>query len=169
MLNSKLVLVSATAALSVLMGGCATTTPPSAPGADAAVLEKLSDYAQKSSLSMQRLAAIQIDRSGAQPVELKVPKGLEKPISITWTGPIEQLVKKVAEMTNYSYEGVLGGKPANAVHVSVSVTNMTAFHVLADAGAQAGVAADIIIRPEQRKVAVKYPPVTPNGGYAQPK
>ncbi len=168
MFKTKLIIAAACMAA---LGGCATKpTPVAAPGPDAAILEKLADYAQKSSISMQRLAAIQMDRAGNAPVvELKAPEGLDKPISITWTGPIEQLVKKVAEMTGYQYEGVLGNKPANAVHVSVSVTNTAAFNVLADAGAQAGVTADIIIRPEQKLVAIKYPPVTPNGGYVEAK
>jgi hypothetical protein len=158
------------AACLAALGGCATKpTPVPAPGPDAAILEKIAEYAQKSSISMQRLAAIQMDRAGNTAVDLKAPPGLEKPISITWTGPIEQLVKKVSEMTGYQYEGALGNKPANVVIVSVSVNNTAAFNVLADAGAQAGVAADIVIRPEQKMMAIKYPPVTPNGGYGQSK
>lgn len=167
MLNKKLLLAVAAAAS---LAGCAHQTQAPAPeSADVSVLKKLDEYAERSSLTMQRLAALQIDRSGLAPVELKAPAGLDVPVSITWTGPVEQLVKKVAEMTGYTYEGVLGRKPATPVNVSISVTNMSAFQVLADAGAQAGIGADIVIRPDLKKLAVKYPQTTPNGGYGQSK
>lgn len=167
MLNKKLLLaVVATASLA----GCATQMPAPAPeSADVGVLKKLDEYAERSSLTMQRLAAMKIDRSGMAPVDLKAPPGLDVPVSITWTGPIEQLVKKMAEITGYSYEGVLGSRPAAPVNVSISVNKMSAFQVLADAGAQAGLGADIIIRPDLKKLAVKYPQTTPNGGYVQSK
>lgn len=169
MFKRKLVMVSMAVAMAALSGCATPPTPIASPGPDAAILEKLASYAQKSSISMQRLAAIQMDRSGTQTVDLQAPEGLDKPISITWTGPIDTLVKKIAEMSGYAYEGELGSKPVNAVHVSVSVTNTSAFHVLADIGAQAGVAADIVIRPDQKRLAVKYPPTTPNGGYVAVK
>lgn len=165
MFKSKLMIVAAAVAVLGLSGCATNVVPASVQGPDVAVLEKIASYAQQTSISMQRLAAMQIDRSGLAPLELKAPEGLDRPISITWTGPIEQLVKKIAEMTGYTYDGVIGSKQANAVHVSISVTNMSAFQVLADAGAQAGVAADIVIRPEQKRIAIKYPPTTPNGGY----
>ena len=167
MLKNKLLLtVVAAAALS----GCATQKPAPAPeSADAAVIQKLNEYAERSSMTMQRLASLQIDRAGGKTVELKAPEGLDVPVSITWTGPVEQLVKKIAEITGYTYEGVLGSKPAAPVNVSISVSKMSAFQVLADAGAQAGVGADIVIRPDLKKLAVKYPPTTPTGGYVQPK
>lgn len=164
MFKNKLKIVAAALAV-VSVSGCAVPPAPVVAGPDVAVLEKLASYAQQSSVSMQRLASIQIDRSGVAPVELRAPAGLEKPISITWSGPIDKLVKKVAEMTGYAYEGEIGSKPANQVHVSISVTNLSAFQVLADAGAQAGVAADIVIRPDQKRMAISYPPTTPNGGY----
>ena len=159
------------AALAVFgVSGCATSmVAPPAPGPDVTVLEKLAMYAQQSNAAMQRLMAIQMSRSRAVPVELQTPVGLDKPISISWTGPIEQLVKKVAEVSGYTYEDVVGAKPANAVHVSISVTNATVFQVLTDAGAQAGVAADIVIRPGQKQMLIKYPPTTPNGGYVAAK
>lgn len=166
MFKRKLMIVAA--ALAVLsVSGCAIrlVEPVAAPGPDVGVLEKLASYAQQSNASLQRLIAIQLNRSGAVPVELQAPEGLDKAISIAWTGPIEPLVKKLAEISGYTYEGVIGAKPANAVNVSISVTNLSVFRVLTDAGVQAGVAADIVIRPGQKQMLIKYPPTTPNGGY----
>ena len=116
----------------------------------------------------RKMAALRAGQSQTAAVALVAPPGLDVPVSITWTGPIDLLVKKVAELSGYTYDGTLGTKPMAPVNVSISVTGVTAFDILADAGAQAGTAADIIIRPDTKKLALRYPPTTPNGGYVKP-
>jgi defect-in-organelle-trafficking protein DotD len=157
----------APALLAAVLAGCATQPTTGVPinGPDVEVLNRIAQHAQQASLSMQRMAALKGAGAGLKIGEDEVPAGLEMPISINWSGPVESLVKKIAEMTGYDYEAPIGSKPATPVLVSVSVNAVPAFGILADAGAQTGSAADIVIRPDSRKIFVKYPPTVRSGGY----
>ncbi len=147
------------------VAACATKPVAPAAGPEIEIRNRIAGYAQKSSEAMQRLAALRGSNGGVQSVELEIPAGLDKPMSITWTGPVDLLVKRVAEFTGYTYDGVIGQKPATPVVVSVAVTNTAAFRVLVDASAQSGSAAEIVVRPDSRKLLVKYPAVTQSGGF----
>lgn len=159
----------AVSAVLTLLAGCAHKPAETPASPDAEILKKIAQHAERASYSMQRLAALRGANGGLQVADMVAPAGLEMPISINWSGPVDSLVRKIAEVTGYEYEGVIGSKPVTPVLVTVAVTNTPAFNVLADAGAQAGSAADIIVRPETRKILVKYPPVLRNGGFGQPK
>lgn len=154
-------------AAAALAAGCATPEPtgtPVDPNAD--VRAKIAASADRVSLSMQRLAAMRSATYGVKVVDFKTPVGLETEISINWAGPIDGLARKISELTGYTFDGTLGPVPTTPVIVSVSATDTSAFSILADAGAQAGTAADIIVQPETKRIIVKYPPVTRTGGYA---
>lgn len=153
--------------LTVLVAGCAFPAKQAVvqPEAETAVLSELAVYAQRASLSMQRMAAMKNANGSGQVANIVAPAGMNTPMFLNWNGPIEGLVKSIAERTGYSYEGVVGVKPATPVIVSVSVTNMPAFNILVDAGAQAGSAADIVVRPDTKKIFIKFPPVIRSGGY----
>lgn len=146
--------------------GCATPVSPVTEAPDAEVMAMLATYADRASIANQRLASIRSGTAGIKIENVEVPEGLEVPISITWSGPVDQMVKKVAELTGYEYGGSLGNSKT-PVLVSVTVANMPAFNVLADAGAQAGAAVDIVVHPNTKKIFVKYPPASRTGGYPQ--
>lgn len=146
-----------------VLSGCATQAPTPV-AADAEVMAQLATYADRASISNQRLASIRTGTAGVKIDKVEVPAGLEAPISITWSGPIDQLAKKVAELSGYQYGGSMGTSKT-PVLVSISVTNTPAFNVLADAGAQAGSAVDIVVHPNTKKIFVKYSPAARTGGY----
>lgn len=150
-----------------LTAGCATNPAPvgTPVNPDADVMAKIAASADRASLSMQRLTAIRAANSHAKVESFQVPPGLETPISITWAGPVDALVAKVAELSGYTFAGFKGKKPVAPIVVSVAVTSMSAFNILADAGAQAGSAADIVINPDEKTISVQYAPVTQSGGY----
>lgn len=166
MVKSKLVLALSAAAAALALAGCASQpkVDPAAE-ADGRVLQELSAHAQRASLSMQRLAAMKgANDSVALPDPANFP-GMEKPVTISWSGPIEQLTRKIAEESGYSYLGTIGARPATPVSVAISVVDTPAIYILMDAGAQIGSAADLVVNPEKKTVLVKYPPVVRSGGY----
>ena len=169
-MKSKSIILGAIAA-SVVMTGCATK-PPAEVGEqikpDAEVLAKIAESATRASKSMERLAAIRSTTSGLKIADRVAPEGLDVPITINWAGPIDGLAKKLAELTGYKYEGTEGSVPSMPILVSVAVTETSAFQILANAGAQAGSAADIVIRPSTKSIMIKYAPATQSGGYANP-
>ena len=161
--HSKTLLVAACLA-AIGLSGCITQPAKTAPPADADTMALLTTYADRASISMQRLASIRGAHAGVQIEEFKVPVGMEVPVSINWSGPIEELAKKVAGLTGYAYDGIQG-VPKTPVLVTINVVNTPAFNVLADAGAQAGSAADLVIHPDSKTLLVKFPTVARTGGY----
>lgn len=151
-------------AASAILTGCATQPKPVAPEANAELMTKLATYADRASRSMQRLASVRGANAGVNVDNVQIPAGLEVPISIKWSGPVDQLAAKVAQLTGYQFGGVLGNSKT-PVLVSITVVNTPAFNVLADAGAQAGSAAEIVVHPNTKKIFVKYPPAARTGGY----
>lgn len=149
------------------LAGCATQQPTGAPatGPDPEILRKLTALGDDANVSLQRLAALRSATNGVTVSDYQPPAELATPISIQWSGPIDGLARKVAELTGYSFEGVFGAAPTVPVIVNISVTNASAFDVLSNAGAQAGAAADIVVRPKSKAIAVKYPPTIRSGGY----
>ena len=164
-MSKKLTLIAAAALASLTLAGCATQDK-APPAPDAEVMAKLATYAERASISMQRLASLRGANAGVR-IELgKVPAGLELPVTLNWAGPVDQLAMKIAELTGYQFGGVLGSTKT-PVLVSMAVINQPAFNVLADAGAQVGSAADIVVHPDTKKIFVKYAPVTRSGGYGE--
>ena len=163
---SRATLIVATA-LTGLLAGC-MTTPPADTSKETELLERIATYAERSSQSMQRLSALKAGHGGVQVVEVGTPAGMEVPVSINWSGPIDALVKKIGEMTGYAYTEPVGTRPATPVLVNVAVTNMSAFEILRDISAQAGSAAEVVVQPDSRRVFVRYAPSTRTGGYVSP-
>lgn len=167
-LKSHAIVLSMIAA-AALATGCATQQPapvgtPVQP--DAEVLAKIAASADRASLSMQRLAQLRGADRAVKTEEFQVPAGLETRVNMTWSGPVDALAAKLADLTGYTYGGTVGPVPSTPVLVAVSVTNTQAFNILMDAGAQAGSAADIVVSPNTKRISIKYPPVTRSGGYA---
>lgn len=162
--------ISATLSAVALLAGCATQKPEGqtpAPGVDAKVQQTLANAAARSSEAMLTLAKTRSATHGiTYSDDFKVPDELRTPITINWSGPLDELVHKVADLTGYQYEAAVGSRPNTTVLVHIAVTDLEAHKVLANAGQQAGSAADIVVNPDSKKLYVKYPPNTRNGGYA---
>jgi defect-in-organelle-trafficking protein DotD len=75
--------------------------------------------------------------------------------SVDWSGPIEQLVKQLADASGYRMR-VLGSKPAIPVLVTVYAKNITVADALRDIGYQGGRRATVVIFPDSRVVELRY-------------
>jgi outer membrane murein-binding lipoprotein Lpp len=161
------VLKPAVVVAALLLSGCATEPLPVAPPSDSPVMVELAAHARKASEAVQRLATIQGQAANVQYADIDVPAGLEKPITVgngrSWSGELDALVRYVARESGYSFDGIIGARPATPVIVTVSAISTPAIDVLNNAGAQAGSAADIIVRPSSKTILVKYPPIVRSG------
>lgn len=90
--------------------------------------------------------------------------GMSGTVDIDWTGPIEPLVGKLAEMTDYKLK-VLGNQPGIPVIVSISQSNAIIADILKNAGMQAGKRVNIVVFPANRVIELRYATVgvTPAG------
>lgn len=81
--------------------------------------------------------------------------GMAVPTSIDWDGPVEPLVKQIAQVANYQLR-VLGTKPTIPIIVSVSAQNTPIGDILRNVGYQCGNKAMIVVFPSTRIIELRY-------------
>lgn len=75
--------------------------------------------------------------------------------TIDWSGPIEPLVKQIANAANYRVR-VLGNKPAIPVLVTVYAKNVMLGDILRDVGYQCGKRASVVVFPMSKVIELRY-------------
>jgi len=125
----------------------------------------LAEAADKASNSLQTLAAIEQTKSpgvAVQPIT-NAPDELMRAMTITWVGPPEQLMRKLADRASYNFIA-LGNRPPVPLVVNVDVQNEPVIEILRDIGLQLGVRADVKVDSERQMIELHYAPVTGVGG-----
>lgn len=144
----------------VLLAGCAqgqTSVTPVAAEPDI-VTVKLAQAADKASKALDSIAGIEQQRSpAAPPVEdySNVPSNLMQPVSIRWSGPIEQITRTMAERAGLRFR-VKGNVPPVPLTVTIDAYQQPIIHVLRDIGLQAGHRADLALDPASGFVEIRY-------------
>lgn len=165
-LLSIVVFLTAAAALS----GCGMTgidfsnkTPQLVAKPDA-VSAMLADAADRAASSLEKLAAVEYERSpgvaigpiGNAPIEMR------RAMTVQWVGPVEPIVKNLANRANYSFL-LVGSAPPIPIVVSVDATNMPVIEILRDIGLQIGMRADVRVDGPRKIVEIHYAPNTGAG------
>lgn len=81
--------------------------------------------------------------------------GMSELASLDWSGPIEPLLEKIGEMTQYRVK-VFGPIPHIPVLVNVSCRERMIADILKDAGLQAGKRANLVVYPTSRIIELRY-------------
>lgn len=155
--NRKLIICSAL----FLLASCSTTTtfnkkpPQNAPSADADI--KLAEAAGVVSSSLIELAQIEKE---ARPRMRKVlinadSYNLQARASVDWSGPIEELLLRLANATSYRLR-VLGKKPAIPVLVSITSHDEVIADILRNIDYLAANKADLRVYPKQNIIELRY-------------
>jgi hypothetical protein len=84
------------------------------------------------------------------------PAGLEKLITVRWTGELEQLLLQVSREVGWTVTTPTGFRVVPVI-ISIQAENRSAFDVLRDIGAIAGTSADIRVSTASRTISVNYP------------
>ena len=145
-----------------LAGGCTPETPPpedQAPNIDPAQVQ-LAEAAQSVSKSLVLLDEIQ--QAATPPKQMLEPPepssyGMGQIVSVDWLGPLQPLVEKIGELTDYKVR-VLGTQPAVPVLVTINEKRVPIGEILRNAGYQSKQKADIIIFPSNRVIELRYLP-----------
>jgi defect in organelle trafficking protein DotD len=119
---------------------------------------KLSETAASISKSLAELA--QIERTTHPQAKLLSPVdpdmiGMGQLAAIDWNGPVEPLVKKIAEVAKYKVN-VLGTAPGIPILVSISAKDTPLSDVLRDANFQCGNKASIVVYPASKIIELRY-------------
>jgi len=119
---------------------------------------KLADAATSVSDSLRQLAEIeQATHPQARLPKPPVPEsiGMAQITSIEWSGPVEPLIKKIAEISHYKVR-ILGTAPAIPVLVSISAKDTPLADILRDAGFQCGDKANVVVYPDKKTIELRY-------------
>lgn len=94
--------------------------------------------------------------TSALPAAMAVPAGLEKLLTIKWTGDLESLLFIIGKETGWKVNEPTGLR-ISPVIIALNAVNRPAYEVLRDIGAIAGSGADVVISVPNRTLAVAYP------------
>jgi hypothetical protein len=146
--------------VSALLAGCAhPTVEPVATEPDI-VTVKLAAAADKAAKALDAIAGIEQMRSPATPpIEsfANVPLSQMQPVTLRWSGPIELVVRSLAERAGLKFR-VKGAVPTVPLAVNVDVYQQPIIHVLRDIGLQAGHRGDVVVDDSTGTVEVRYAP-----------
>jgi len=144
----------------LLLAACeqqTTTVTPVASEPDI-VTAKLEQAADRASQALDTIAGVEQQRAPIlPPVEdySMAPPNLTQPITIRWSGPIEQISKMLADRAGLQFR-VKGRVPPDPITVTIDVYEEPLFQVLRDIGLQAGQRADLAIDARSGVVEVRY-------------
>jgi defect-in-organelle-trafficking protein DotD len=121
---------------------------------------KLAAAADKAAQALDSIAGIEQQRAPATPpIENfeKAPLSQMQPVTIRWSGPIETIVRALAERAGMKFR-VKGSLPTVPLAVHVDAYQQPILHILRDIGLQAGHRADVAVDDAVGIVEVRYAP-----------
>ena len=152
-MNLKLIFLTS---ICLVLSACATQAPPS---------NKLdttdTSLAQASFAVSRSIVSLSETAQAAHPLPKLDPPpspdtyGMGGLTSVDWSGPIEPLLKQIAQTANYRVR-VLGTEPGIPVLVSVTDKNMMLADILRDVAYQCGRRAAVVVYPESRVIELRY-------------
>ena len=147
--------------VSVLLAGCMNREmTPVATDPDL-VSTRIAQSAERASKALDVMSGIEQMRAPAMPQAedySSAPAALTQPITVRWSGPIEQMAETLAARAGMRFQTV-GARAAVPVLVSVDVYQKPLIEVLHDLGLQAGRRADLSVNSFSNTVEIRYAPV----------
>ena len=144
----------ATIGLAALLAGCATT-PQVDPNVDTSGMPNTELALQRSLDRVDRTMG-QLGRFGPGTTLRPVTAAeLERPVSLAWSGPIDQGVKALADRIGYQ---VAISAPANAapIQVTINMTDVPILDLFEAMGTAAGTSATVVVDPDHHRVEVQH-------------
>ncbi|WP_235603453.1 DotD/TraH family lipoprotein [Piscirickettsia litoralis] len=105
--------------------------------------------------SLSEISRAQHPKKETMPFENIHDKALNKSISINWYGPINSVVKNIANALGFHYQE-FGKQPSLPVLVNINEKSTAALVVLQDIELQANNKATIKILPQQKIISLRY-------------
>jgi defect-in-organelle-trafficking protein DotD len=133
---------------------------PQVVAAPDAVSARLAEAADKASASLQTLAAVENARSKKPAISAveNAPPELMRAMTVNWVGPVEPIVKSLAQRAGYDFQ-TFGGPPPNVVVVSIDAENQPIIEIMRNIGLQLGNRANVKVNGKMRSVELYYAPV----------
>lgn len=148
------------------LGGCSaidkgfSNNTPQVVAAPDPVSARLAEAADRVSNALETLAAVENARtpSASSAPIANAPRELRRAITVNWVGPVEPVLKMLADRAGYEFKA-FGNRPSNAAVISLDVENRAIIEVMRDVGLQLGGRADVRVSGDARRVEIHYAPV----------
>jgi defect-in-organelle-trafficking protein DotD len=136
---------------------------PQVVAAPDAVSARLAEAADKASSALQALAAVESSRAQQPAISAveNAPRELMRAMTVNWVGPVEPILKSLADRAGYKFQG-FGVRPPNAVVVSVDAENQPIIEIMRGIGLQVGNRANVKVNAKTQSVELHYASI--NGG-----
>jgi len=124
---------------------------------------RLASAVDKASAALQTLASVEQARNPNAAIQQVpyAPQELRRTLSVDWNGPIEPVMRRLADRAGYDMQ-VNGDMPPAPLIIALRVREKSVIETLRDIGLQAGQRADVVVDPEHRIVELNYAPVSGN-------
>lgn len=157
LLSLPLLLSLAVAGCSMIGNNKVKVETPQLVAAPDKVSLMLADAADRAAKSLEVLAAVEQERTPAASVApiANAPLELRRAITVSWTGPVEPITKKIAGRSGYEFLS-LGSAPPVPVIVTLDVQNKPVIDVLRDIGLQLGKRGDLVVDGTRKVIEVHY-------------
>lgn len=140
----------------IMLGACSSTTPKAYNITEnETTLAEASYSISRSIVNLAETAQAAHPASKLAPPPSPASYGMGMTTSVDWSGPVEPLLKQVANSSNYRLR-TLGIAPAIPVIVTIYAKNEMLGDILRDIGYQCGRRASVLIFPESRVIELRY-------------
>lgn len=142
--------------LCAALAACVTPPPKSHPldSTDHSLAEA-SYSVSRSIVSLSETAQAAHPIPNYEPPPTPASYGMSQLISIDWSGPVEPLIRQIADAAKYRLR-VLGRPPAIPVLVTVYDKNEMLADLLRDVGYQVNGRATVVVFPDSRVIELRY-------------
>lgn len=162
-MTRRAVLTGTVGCLAGLAGCAGKGLPPVQTGGIASVDRQIAEAVDRSSRANRAIAEVEAAASAptapapAQtvPEGITLPRELNQLYSVEWRGPLEPLLKSMADDIGYRFVKT-GTPPASPVMVSVYRTDEPVWRIVRDAGTLVTSQAAVVLNPRDRTIEVRY-------------
>ena len=148
--------------LSGFLFGCSLTKKKTHEAANVVNNKEIEQQLIETAQSIERsLAVLAMTQESNNPplintAPLITPEGgMGGTADIDWTGPIEPLLHKLADMTDYNLK-ILGNDPAIPIIVSITQNKAVIADIVKNASLQAGKRATVMVFPANKVIELRY-------------
>lgn len=124
------------------------------------VAVRIAQASERAADALKTIAEIEQNRNPLPPMTAfpDAPPNLAQPVTVRWTGPVEQISRLLAERAGFQFV-TKGTPPQTPITVVVDVYEKSLVEVLRDIGLQAGNRAAMTLDAGSQIVEIRYAPV----------
>jgi defect-in-organelle-trafficking protein DotD len=150
-------LVLAALAPVLVLGACVQQPKPQLVAEPDSTTLRLAVAADRAANALDQLAAIESTRTPVNlpPLTATAPAELRRGVTINWIGPVEPLVKQLADRASYEFK-ITGNAPEAALVTSVNARHTPVIEILRDVGLQLGGRGELKVDANLKTVELSY-------------